>query len=129
MKHTILLLLALLISACTGSGSNTASITVTSTEPIDVYQGNGLHLIQSNGGTLTTVFPHVEDTSFVINLDGCKLSYDVATIDPVNYAFWLTQSVAIEVDMASLTCSTPRTYTYTNPAWNGTEYESTFTIN
>jgi len=123
----------LLLAGCSNS-SNTPTpvqVTETSTNPVDVFtaNGTGIRLIQSNGLVLTTVIPTVEGTSFVVQLNGCKLSYDVAVIDPVNYAYWLAQSVTIDVDMSALICANPRTYAYDAPVWNGTIVEAWFTIN
>ena len=132
MKIIIIGIFLLLVGCSNPSNTPTpVQVTVTSTNPVDVFtaNGTGIHLIQSNGITLTTVIPTVEGTSFVVQLNGCKLSYDVAVIDPVNYAYWLSQSVTIDVDMSVLVCSIPRTYAYDAPVWNGTIVETYFTIN
>ena len=106
MKYLSLVFL-ILLSGCSFFDDPPGTITVTSTIPVDIYNaagGTGLELTQSNPvGALLSVQAAVEGTSFVLYLDNCKYSYDVAKKTP-DYLFWLSQPFTINYDPTIAVC-------------------------
>jgi hypothetical protein len=125
MKY--LIPIVFLLVGCSGG---VEPITETSTNPVDIFTAAGITdvtLTQTDGVALTPQLASIEGTSFVIYLDGCKLSYDVAAKDPVNHLFWLSQSVTVWFDTSTMVCNVPRSCSVGTVEIIGTTVEAGFT--
>ena len=139
MVKKILILSLLILSGCTGSSDPSAPppppppIESVSNAPIDVYMrdgGTGIHLIQTDGVTLSTIIPTIQGTTYSAMLGTCALFYDISTslvTDPTERLYWMSQPVTIEVDTDMVTCDTYSQCVLDGfPAMNGTVAEVKF---
>lgn len=131
MKYLPLVFL-LLLSGCSGLGSVFSMFSSQSSVDTakDLYVskgGTGIHLIQADAVNITTVAPVLSGSSFVVNIPFCSLSYDVASIDPVNYLFWLAQPTTLDFDPSTFACNTAYNCTISEVVMVGTIAEASFT--